>query len=508
MSKPAPDTQSTKSQAPATTPASKKSFIGSLFGHQESGLVMVILLIMALLTAYGMLTDPIEQKTTLNLDERVVVKLVDSNNGEHDRLPRPAIHAFHITLDSYTKSVDQVKEYSAEEISSYDEETRTLHRSGFWLYNLFNSSVTLDETETITFLDINDSPVSPSSSAEIAIYRVESIIQMDVSGYDTTYQSSDVDRYDSKNRTLITVHQVNRFLNKSNLVLIAKDASFFAIIAVGMTGVIILAGIDLSVGSIYGLCAIVGAMVLSSMPAHTSWFVAVPIAMTACVAVGTLCGLANGSMSEGLGVHPFVITLGMMAALRGLTVVIPQQFFGTQSIGGFPTSFTTGFFKAEFFGVYPVPVFIMLCCGVAGWFVLSRTVFGRRVFAIGGNETAAKYAGIPVNRVKILVYTITGALCGLSACVYLGYLGAAETNAGNAYELQVIAATVIGGASLMGGRGTVIGAVLGAIIIQLINNTLIIFEVDTSYNQIVMGAAIIIAVVIDQTKQRIQARRA
>jgi ribose transport system permease protein len=139
--------------------------------------------------------------------------------------------------------------------------------------------------------------------------------------------------------------------------------------------------------------------------------------------------------------------------------------------------------------------------------VLSRTVFGRRIFAIGGNETAAKYAGIPVGRVKILVYTITGALCGLSACIYLGYLGAAETNAGNAYELQVIAATVIGGASLMGGRGTALGAVLGAIIIQLINNAMVIFSVDQSYNQIVMGAAIVIAVVIDQTKQRVQARR-
>jgi len=362
--------------------------------------------------------------------------------------------------------------------------------------------IKLEENAAIYRLDSEGNEHEHLAANQIAGYRVV------VDGEIREYSSSTIERYDSSARTLIQVNSVNRFLNKSNLVLIAKDASFFAIIAVGMTGVIILAGIDLSVGSIYGLSAIVGAMVLSNLPPETGWIIAVPLAMIVCMAVGTACGLANGAMSEGLGVHPFVITLGMMAALRGLTVVLPQQLFGTQSIGGFPTSFTTGFFKAEFYGVYPVPVILMLLCGLAGWFTLSKTVFGRRIFAIGGNETAAKYAGIPVKRVKILVYTITGALCGLSACAYLGYYGAAETNAGNAYELQVIAATVIGGASLMGGRGTVIGAVLGAVIIQLINNTLIIFEVDTSYNQIVMGAAIIIAVVIDQTKQRIQARRA
>ena len=402
-------------------------YLRRLLAHQESGLVLVIILIALGLTLYGTF-KPVESKAPIDRPENSQVILLDAQGVAH--------------------------------------ENGTIART------------------------------------KIAIYRVQ-----DADSY-TDYPAAEIKNYDSKTGTLYKLTSLNPFLNKSNLVLVSKDASFFAIIAVGMTGVIILAGIDLSVGSIYGLCAIVGAMVLTSLPAETGWIVAVPLALLVCMTVGTLCGFANGAMSEGLGVHPFVITLGMMAVLRGLTVVIPQYYFDTQSIGGFPASFTTGFFKAEFYGVYPVPVFIMILCGVAGWFVLSKTVFGRRVFAIGGNETAAKYAGIPVKKVKILVYTITGALCGLSACAYLGYYGAAETNAGNAYELQVIAATVIGGASLMGGRGTIIGAVLGAVIIQLINNTLIIFSVDTSYNQIVMGAAIIIAVVIDQTKQRIQTRRA
>jgi len=405
----------------------KKSFIGSLFGHQESGLILVIILMTLGLTLYGA-AKPVESRQEIILPENAQVILLDADGVAH--------------------------------------EPGTIART------------------------------------KIATYRVES------ESNSTDYSASKINKFDSTTGTLYARNIINPFLNKSNLVLVTKDASFFAIIAVGMTGVIILAGIDLSVGSIYGLSAIVGAMAVQSFGPDASWMLVVPVALLVCIAVGTLCGFANGAMSVGLGVHPFVITLGMMAALRGLTVVIPQEFYGTQSIGGFPSSFTTGFFKAEFYGVYPVPVIIMILTAIAGWFVLSRTVFGRRIFAIGGNEVAAKYAGIPVGKVKILVYTITGALCGLSACAYLGYYGAAETNAGNAYELQVIAATVIGGASLMGGRGTVIGAVLGAIIIQLINNTLIIFEVDTSYNQIVMGAAIIIAVVIDQTKQRIQARRA
>ena len=201
----------------------------------------------------------------------------------------------------------------------------------------------------------------------------------------------------------------------------------------------------------------------------------------------------------------------MLAAMRGLATVLPQRFFNTQSIGGFPESFTRGFFKLGLplgdTTIYPVPVVIMIVVAVAGWFVLSRTVIGRRVFAIGGNETAATYAGIHVGRVKIIVYTVTGMLAGLSGCIYLGYLGAAETSAGSAYELQVIAASVIGGASLMGGRGTAVGAVLGAIVIQLINNGMIILNINQSYNEIVMGAAIIVAVVIDQTKQRLGARR-
>ncbi len=315
-----------------------------------------------------------------------------------------------------------------------------------------------------------------------------------------TYERASGYSFNANQNAFFGRRTVNKFLDSENLVLVAKDASFIAIMAVGMTAVIILAGIDLSVGSIYGLSALIGAMALRKFTGDdTGLFLSLPIGVGICCLVGLACGAANGIMIVGLRVHPFVITLGTMAAYRGLIFVIS----GGQSVGNFPDSFTSGFFKAEVAGTYPVPVLVMLLTGAVGMFLLAKTVVGRQVYAIGGNETAAKYAGIPVGRVKIIVYSMLGLLAGLSAAVYLGYLGAAEPNAGMTYELKVIAATVIGGASLMGGRGSAVGAVLGAIVIQLIDNGMIILEIDQSYNQIVMGVAIIIAVVIDQAKARL-----
>lgn len=324
-------------------------------------------------------------------------------------------------------------------------------------------------------------------------------------GRERTFEG-DIEFHEARGeRFLVVKRQVNSFLELENIILVMTSASFIAVMAVGMTAVIILAGIDLSVGSIYALSAIIGAIVLHELGPDASGFSAVLAGLGVTLLVGAMCGFANGVMIVGLRVHPFVITLGMMAALRGLTVIIPQQVYHTQSIGGFSPGFTSGFFKHEFAAVYPIPTLIMAIIAIAGWFVLSRTVLGRRVFAIGGNETAAKYAGIPVGRVKVIVYTVMGLLSGLSACIYLGYYGSAETNAGNAYELKVIAAAVIGGASLMGGRGTALGAVLGAIVIQLIDNAMIIFDLPSSWNNVVMGAAIVIAVVIDQAKRRLAA---
>src|SRR6185295_12880491 len=187
----------------------------------------------------------------------------------------------------------------------------------------------------------------------------------------------------------------NRFLNAENLVGIAKDASFIAVMSVGMAGIIIMGGIDLSIGSIYALAAILGAIALhgreGSDNAHLSAWASIPLGLAVCCGVGGACGAVNGVATVGLRVHPFIITLGGMAVYRGIAFVITKG----QSIGDFPTSYTLGFFKSQVMGVNPVPMLFMLVAAVLGAGVLSRTVFGRRTFAIGGNEVAGKYAGVP-----------------------------------------------------------------------------------------------------------------
>jgi ribose/xylose/arabinose/galactoside ABC-type transport system permease subunit len=306
-------------------------------------------------------------------------------------------------------------------------------------------------------------------------------------------------------------YPVSKFLNKDNLIGVATAASFIAVMAVAMSGIIILGGIDLSVGSIYALSAVLGAIALNAMGARggggtgggsSPVALALPLGVLVCSAIGAACGFVNGAASVGLRVHPFIITLGGMAVYRGVAFVVT----GGESIGDLPEGFRWAW-RAQVGGISPGPSGVMLAVAAAGWFVFTRTVFGRRVFAVGGNETAARYAGIPVGRVKVLMFTISGALAGLSASMLLGYYGAASSDAGSGYELRVIAAAVVGGASLSGGRGSAVGAMLGAIVIQLIDNGIVVLGVDSNYTSIVIGLAIVIAVVVDQAKQGLTARK-
>lgn len=307
---------------------------------------------------------------------------------------------------------------------------------------------------------------------------------------------------------LVREHTVNRFLNSENLINVLTYASFIAIMAVGMTGVIIINGIDLSIGSIYGLSAVVGSVVLSSLSASSggqeaaSLLIAVPVGILVCVLVGGSCGAINGVATVGLNVHPFIITLGGMAVYRGVSFIISKG----ESIGNLPDAYRDTI-RATIFGMNVVPTLVMVGVGLLGALVMRRTVFGRQMFALGGNETAAKYAGIAVGRVRIAIFTLAGALAGLSGAIAAGHLGGASSDTGRGYELDVIAAAVVGGAALSGGRGTAIGAVLGAVVIQLINNSFDLlgprFGIDQNYRQIVIGLAIVLAVVIDQAKHRI-----
>jgi ribose/xylose/arabinose/galactoside ABC-type transport system permease subunit len=293
---------------------------------------------------------------------------------------------------------------------------------------------------------------------------------------------------------------VNKFLRADNLDKLAKNTSFFAIMAVGATLVIVSGGIDLSVGSVYCLAAVCGAMFLhrfgpqgSGAGASPAWVV--PAAIALCLGIGTLCGVLNGLGVVLLSVHPFVITLGAMAIYRGIAFVMTKA----QSYTHFPAEFTDGLIRYEVGrNLYPVPMAIMVAVTILAALYLKFTVTGRQIFAVGGNELAARYSGLPVERVKLKVYALSGLLAGVAAMIMLGYYGSASSDAGKGYELDVIAAAVVGGASLAGGRGSALGALLGALIIQMINNGIIILEIDQNYSQIIIGTVIVLAVVLDR----------
>lgn len=298
----------------------------------------------------------------------------------------------------------------------------------------------------------------------------------------------------------------NKFLQAKNLTQLAKDTSFIAIMAVGATFIIISGGIDLSVGAIYALASVLGAMVFHKFGLEaggTAPILGTILGMLTCIAVAVLCGVANGSMSVLLKVHPFIITLGTMAIFRGISFVITDG----QSISGFPEEFR----KLVLWEVGPqltiVPLLVTMLVAGLGWFYLSRLAAGRRIFAVGGNEIASLYSGIRVNWVKFGVFVIAGFTAGISALLALGYYGAASSADGSGYELNVIAAAVVGGASLTGGRGSALGAVLGALIIQMISSGIVILGIDQNYSQIVIGGVVVLAVVLDQVNAWIARRR-
>jgi ribose transport system permease protein len=300
----------------------------------------------------------------------------------------------------------------------------------------------------------------------------------------------------------------NQFLRPKNLTQLAKDTSFVAIMAVGMTFVIVAGQIDLSVGSIYALASVLGALAFQMFGpggphgATSSW-ISLPLGVAVCLGSATLCGLLNGGMTIALKVHPFIITLGTMAIFRGIAFVITTG----QSVGGFPPALLK-IVKWEIgHNLSVVPLLVMGAVTVIGGVYLSRLAAGRRVYAVGGNELASRFSGIRVERVKLSVFVFAGLTAGVAALIAIGYYGSATSADGPGYELNVIAAAVVGGASLSGGKGSAFGAVLGAFVIQMIDSGLVILEIDQNYSRIVIGVAVILAVVFDQFNTWLAKRR-
>jgi ribose transport system permease protein len=279
------------------------------------------------------------------------------------------------------------------------------------------------------------------------------------------------------------------FLTVSNLLNIAEQAAIIAIVAVGMTFVIITAGIDLSVGSVLAFAGVVMASALQGgMP--------LPLALGAALGTGLVCGLLNGLLITVGRLPPFIATLGMMSVARGTALMFTE---------GRPISGFSGDFRSLATGEVlrvPAPVIIMVAVYVVAHFILTRTKLGRYTYAIGGNEEAALLSGVNVKLYKTMVYGLAGMLSGLAAILLTARLNSAQPIAGMMYELDAIAATVIGGTSLLGGEGTVFGTLVGALIMAVLRNGLNLLGVSSFIQQVVIGSVIIVAVLIDMWLKR------
>ncbi|GLR04823.1 ribose ABC transporter permease [Vibrio hyugaensis] len=278
------------------------------------------------------------------------------------------------------------------------------------------------------------------------------------------------------------------FFTVDNILNILRQTSVNAIIAVGMTLVILTAGIDLSVGSVLALC---GAFAASMIALEVPVLIAVPTALFAGAALGAISGIiiAKGK------VQAFIATLVTMTLLRGVTMVYTDG--RPISMGFTDTADAFAWFGTGYALGIPVPVWLMVIVFAAAWYLLNHTRFGRYVYALGGNESATRLSGINVDRVKIGVYAICGMLAALAGIIVTSRLSSAQPTAGMGYELDAIAAVVLGGTSLMGGKGRIMGTLIGALIIGFLNNALNLLDVSSYYQMIAKAVVILLAVLVD-----------
>lgn len=282
----------------------------------------------------------------------------------------------------------------------------------------------------------------------------------------------------------------DRFLTTSNIINVLRQISVNAIIAFGMTVVIIGAGIDLSVGSLLALVGVITALLV------TSTGIPVWLVLILAVVIGLALGAINGGFVGYAGVAPFIVTLAGLTIFRGAALVATDG----RPISGLPPIFTTiGY--GTFLGL-PLPIWIMLGVLLLTYVLLRHTALGRAIYAVGGNPEAARLSGIPVRRVLTFTYAFSGFAVAIAAIVLTGRLNSAQPTAGVAFELDAIAAVVVGGTSLAGGRGGVWGTLVGALIIGVINNGMNLMNVSSFYQQIVKGGVILAALLIDRALSR------
>ena len=275
------------------------------------------------------------------------------------------------------------------------------------------------------------------------------------------------------------------FLSQRNLVNILQQSSINACLALGMTLVIISGGIDLSVGPTAAIAAVItAALLVAGTP--------IPLAILAGLGIGVVCGLVNGVLVAYVGLQPFIVTLGTLSTFRAIALI----YTGGNPVFGLPPEFRS-LFNGSVAGI-PNSVIMVAVVALLAWVLLKKTPLGEYLLAVGGNEEAAYVAGVPIAITKITAYVISGALAALASMILIGRLGAAEPILGNLWELDAIAAAAIGGASLMGGKGSIVGTILGAIILGSMRNGLTLMNVQAFYQLLATGLIILVAMMIDR----------
>jgi rhamnose transport system permease protein len=286
--------------------------------------------------------------------------------------------------------------------------------------------------------------------------------------------------------------QTDRFLTPGNLLNQGRLMAEVGLVAMPMTFIIVTAGIDLSVGSVLGLCAILLGVFWQNLG------LPLELAIVLTLAVGALCGAFNGWFITRVGVPPLIMTLATLALFRGLAEGISQA----RSVRGYPEWFYE-LGQGEVLGV-PTQLWILLAVVLASGIVLAKTTFGRALYAIGHNQLAARFSGIPVDRHKLLIYTFSGLMAGLAGCIFVSRVSTTRSDMGTGLELDVIAAVVLGGTSIFGGTGTILGTVLGVILIQLLKNGLALTGVKGDATIVVIGAVLILSILITSWLRRRQ----
>ncbi len=288
------------------------------------------------------------------------------------------------------------------------------------------------------------------------------------------------------------------FFQVSNIMAILQATSVNGVLAVGVTLIIITGGIDLSIGTLMTFCAVMTGVVLTwgGMP--------LPLGVLAAIGTGALCGAISGSLVARMKIPPFIATLGMMLVLKGLSLIVtgtkPIYFNDTP---GF-TTIAQGSLIGQILPAFPVPngvLVLFVVAGAASW-ILGRTLLGRYTFALGSNEEAVRLSGVNTDFWKIAIYTLAGAICGIGGLLIASRLNSAQPALGLGYELEAIAAVVIGGTSLSGGRGTILGTLIGALIMSVLTNGLRVLSVAPEWQTVVTGVIIIFAVYADQIRRR------